>query len=644
MLLNNLKQELEKAKRLQQNGDLTEAINTYLKIISIKKDDAELNFYLGTAYLQIRAYDNSIKYLEKSLKYENSNPMIYNNLGVAFKEIQEFEKAKDNFNSALKIKSDFVEVYNNQGIVFRKLKSFNKSLKYLKKAIELNPKYSEAYNNIGNTFNEIGYKRKAIINYKQAIELNPNFLDAHLNIGTAYQELKEFENAKKSFSKVKEINQKSDFIIGKLLHLDMIMCDWENYYKNTKLIKDSVKFKNIVDPFLFLSVCDDQLIQKKIAVNYVEKFYVSKKVNILKTPNKLAKIAYFSPDFTNHPVLHLMKDTFKNHDKTKFDIYGFSFGLKSKDETHHDVKKYFKDFKYIDEISDKEVGIMCKKIGIDIAVDLCGHTAENRLGVFSERASNIQINYLGYPGTSGANFIDYIIADKHIIPEEDQSKYTEKVLYLPNCYQSNPSEEIVSEKYFERKDFGLPKNKFVFCSFNNHNKITPLIFNCWMKILKRVKESVLWLYVTNEIARKNIISKVKDYEIDTKRIIFTGSIEHSEHLKRLKLADIFLDTFPYNAHTTGSDAFRVGLPTITLQGNTFASRVLPSILLNNNLEELITKDLKSYENLAVNLGNCSNQYLDLKKKVNERSKNSELFDNVHFTKNLEKIYSDLLKV
>ena len=643
MIENNFNNILNEAKKLHQNGNLISAINGYLKLIDSHNDNPELNFYLGTAYLQTGAYEKSIKYLEQSINNTRSNPMIYNNLGIAYKEIQEFEKAEENFNKALKIKKDFVQVYNNQGIIFRKLKKFDKSLKYLKKAIELNPNYFEAYNNIGNTLNDIGKKEKAIENYKKAIELNPKYLDAYLNIGTAYQELKKYDDAKKNYQKVKEIDPYYNFINGKLLHLNMNMCDWRNYDEETKFVENSVKIQNITDPFLFLSVSDDQTIQKKIAENYVKKFHTTKKVNILKTKGVNPKIAYFSPDFANHPVLHLMKDTFKNHDKKRFDIYGYSFGLKSKDETHFDIKKNFKSFNYIDDVSDKKVGMVCRNIGIDIAIDLCGHTAENRLGVFSERVSNIQINYLGYPGTLGADFMDYIIADKHVIPKDYHHKYTEKVLYLPNCYQSNPSEDIVSDKKLTRKDFKLPEDKFVFCSFNNHNKITPLIFKCWMKILNRAKESVLWLYVTNEVAKKNIISEAKNCGIDAKRVIFTENIKHSEHLKRLKLADIFLDTFPYNAHTTGSDAFRVGLPTITLQGKTFASRVLSSILYNNNLEELITKDLKSYENLAVNLVNKKSKFQKLKKKVNEKSKKSNLFDNIRFTRDLEKIYTNLLK-
>ncbi len=643
MIKNNFKENLEEAKKFHQSGDLISAINLYLRILKNENNSPELFFYLGTAYLQSGSYNNSIKYLEKSLESEKFNPMIYNNLGIAFKEIREFEKAEKYFNSALKIKKDFIQVYNNQGIVSRKLKNFDKSLKFLKKAIELDHNYFEAYNNIGNTLNDIGDKEKAITNYKKAIELKPDYLDAYLNLGIGYQELKHYENAKKSFLKVIELNPDFSFIRGKLLHLNMHLCDWRDFTKDVKSIENSIDNKIITDPFLFLSASDNQSAQKKMAENYVEKFYNLKQLNILKNKkNDIPKIGYFSPDFSNHPVLHLMVDTFKNHNKKDFEFYAFSFGLKARSESHFKAKTYFKDFIYIDEISDKNVAKLCRDIGIDIAIDLCGHTAENRLGVFAERVAKNQVNYLGYPGTSGAKFIDYIIADKHIIPENEQKNYTEKVLYLPNCYQSNPTEDIISKKEFKKSDFNLPEDKFIYCNFNNHNKITPIMFKSWLRILKKVKNSVLWLYVTNDIAKNNILTEARKSSINSNRIIFADSLEHSEHLKRIELADLFLDTFPYNAHTTGRDSFRMGLPMITLEGNTFASRVLSSILYFNDLKELITKNIEEYEKLAIKLGSDKTIYLELKKKVKDRSINCELFNNEKFTKDLENIYKRIL--
>ena len=641
MILNNLKQELEKAKKLHQSGNLNEAIKIYLKLIKAGDKNPEVNFYLGTAYLQSKDYENSIIYLEKCLKYQTSNPMVFNNLGIAFKEIGDLEEARNYFNSAIKLKKNFAQAYNNQGIVLRNLNNYKESLKFLKKAIELNPNYPEAFNNIGNTLNDLGDRKKAIDNYKKAIELNPNYIDAYLNIGTEYMELGYYDAAKKSFLKIREIENNFNFLDGKLLNLSMKTCDWENFDEEVALMEkysDSILMK----PFFALSVTDKQLVHKKITENYVNKSYNIKINNNTKNRNKIPKIGYFSPDLSDHAFLYLMFDTFKNHNKEKFDIYGFSFGQKARTKKHHAVKKFFKDFIYIDEMSDKKVSELCKDIGIDIAVDVCGHTSENRLGIFAERAARIQINYLGYPGTLGAGFIDYIIADEYIIPKEDQGKYTEKVLYMPFCYQSNPNKVVISKKKFEKKDFKIPENKFIFCSFNNHNKITPFIFKLWMRILNRVEDCILWLFVQNETAKKNILKEAKKNNVNLEKIIFALPLERSIHLKRLKIADLFLDTYPYNAHTTGSDAFRVGLPAITLKGKTFASRVLGSILYSNGLNELIVDNAEEYEELAVELASNKKMYNKLKERVKEKSKNSRLFDNFQFTRDLENIYINLI--
>ena len=324
---------------------MVSAINIYLKIINAEKNNPEVNFYLGTAYLQSKAYKNSIKYLEKSLKNRSSNPMIYNNLGIAFKEIHELEKAMENFNAALKIKNDFVQAYNNQGIVLRKLKNFDKSLKYLQKAIRLNPRYFEAYNNIGNTFKDLGNKSEALNNYKKAIELNPKYLDAYLNAGMTYEDLKQYNDAKK-YLEILKINPKFDFTIGKLLHSKMNLCDWKNYDEYTKAIDKSVKEKIITDPFIILSISDDQLMQKKNSENYVDKIYVCKKFNNLKNINNLPKIAYFSPDFSNHPVLYLMKNTFENHNRKELIFMPSHLDLKIKMKVITKLKSILKIYLY----------------------------------------------------------------------------------------------------------------------------------------------------------------------------------------------------------------------------------------------------------------------------------------------------------
>ena len=274
---------------------------------------------------------------------------------------------------------------------------------------------------------------------------------------------------------------------------------------------------------------------------------------------------------------------------------------------------------------------------------MSGLTGNSRSGIFSYRAAPIQINYLGYPGTTGATYMDFIIADEIVIPKENFKHYTEKVLYLPHCYQANMSQREISKKQFKRIDFGLPEDSFIYCSFNNNYKITPDIFDTWMNILKKVDNSVLWILKSNEIASKNLKKEAEKKGIDEGRIIFADFLPNDEHLKRISLADVFLDTYPYNAHTTASDAIRMGIPIITLTGNSFASRVGASILSSVNIKELITYNQKDYEEVSISLGMKPEKLLAIKSKLKENLVKAPLFNSIKFTKNLEELYLKISK-
>ena len=312
-----------------------------------------------------------------------------------------------------------------------------------------------------------------------------------------------------------------------------------------------------------------------------------------------------------------MMDVFKNHNKSYFDFYGFSFGPEKNDKWRNEVKNYFIQFEDVSKISDREVAYLSKNLEIDIAIDLTAFTSNSRSGIFSYRAAPIQINYLGYPGTMGAEYMDYIIADEVIIPKENFDYYSEKVLYLPDCYQANMSQKDISQKKFKRSDFGLPENAFVYCSFNNNYKITPHIFNIWMNMLKEVPNSILWIFKSNETASKNLKKESEARGVDPNRIIFASYLPNEEHLKRISLADLFLDTFPYNAHVTASDAVRMGIPIVTLTGNSFASRVGASILSCVGMKELITSNTKEYQELGIELAIKPNKLIKLKDRIKD---------------------------
>ena len=589
---------------------------------------------------------NSAK--EIALHIYNSKPEYFDNLRllnlICFKK-KDFSLALDFINKAIKINPNFAEAYNEQGNALNELKQLKLSIKSYDQAIKLNPKYADAYYNKGLALHELKRIELAIENYDQAIKINPNHVYSHNNKGYALQKLKKIEASIESFYNVLKINPNFDFLLGELVHAKNKLCDWNSFNKDLETLKNKInEKKKSSTPFPVLQLYDSPSIQKKTAEIYVkEKFYKEKILNPISIvkKNKKIRLGYYSADFYNHAMSYLLAGLFKQHDKSKFELFAFSFGPEKNDEMSKKIPNYFNDFVKVNFKTDKEIAEISRNLKIDIAIDLLCFTTNNRMGIFSERCAPIQVNYLGYPGTSGANFIDYIIADKILIPKESQKYYSEKIIYLPNTYQARDSSLKISDKIFKREELGLPKNAFVFCCFNQNNKITPNIFDIWMRILKTVDKSVLWLLEDNSIAVKNLRKEAKKRKIDPKRIIFAKRMSMTNHFARHKCADLFIDTFPYGAHTTCSDSLWAGLPIVTLMGKSFASRVGGSLLNAINLEELITITEKEYEKLIMELANNSYRLKEIRNKLHKNRFTKPLFDTKLYTKNIELAYTKI---
>ena len=589
---------------------------------------------------------NSAK--EIALHIYNSKPEYFDNLRllnlICFKK-KDFSLALDFINKAIKINPNFAEAYNEQGNALNELKQLKLSIKSYDQAIKLNPKYTDAYYNKGLALHELKRIELAIENYDQAIKINPNHVYSHNNKGYALQKLKKIEASIESFYNVLKINPNFDFLLGELVHAKNKLCDWNSFNKDLETLKNKInEKKKSSTPFPVLQLYDSPSIQKNTAEIYVkEKFYKEKILNPISIvkKNKKIRLGYYSADFYNHAMSYLLAGLFKQHDKSKFELFAFSFGPEKNDEMSKKIPNYFNDFVKVNFKTDKEIAEISRNLKIDIAIDLLCFTTNNRMGIFSERCAPIQVNYLGYPGTSGANFIDYIIADKILIPKESQKYYSEKIIYLPNTYQARDSSLKISDKIFKREELGLPKNAFVFCCFNQNNKITPNIFDIWMRILKTVDKSVLWLLEDNSIAVKNLRKEAKKRKIDPKRIIFAKRMSMTNHFARHKCADLFIDTFPYGAHTTCSDSLWAGLPIVTLMGKSFASRVGGSLLNAINLEELITITEKEYEKLIMELANNSYRLKEIRNKLHKNRFTKPLFDTKLYTKNIELAYTKI---
>ena len=642
--MSNEVENLVKAKLKHRSGKIEEAIKIYQKLIVKEWESPEVFFRLGTAFLQKKYYERAIDYLKQAINLNNNEPNYYNNIGIAYSKLKLCRNAVENYEIAINLNKNFLDAIINLGIEYRKLNKLDLSRVCFEKANILSPNNYLVYNNLGNLFKDFADLDSAISFYNKAIKIKKDNTDAYNNKAEIFLLQKKFGDAINNFKKVLDYNKNFDFTFGKYVHSKMHICDWENYDENIlKLINEINNGNRVIEPFVLLSLTDSLKLQLKNA-NIYKNVKFSKQNSysnlVKKNPAKKIKIGYFGAEFYNHPVLQLTKDIFKNHNKLKFEIYGFYHG-RIKDKLHYEIQKFFKKFFDISKKTDDEVLDICHKVGLDIAVNLTGYTADSRNEIYQKRIAPVQISFVGYSGSMGVDFIDYIIADKCLIPKEKFKYYTEKVIYMPDSFFPNQSKIKISSKNFTKKNLNLPQNNFIFGSFNNSYKITPKIFRTWMKILNRTSNSVLWLLNNNDKATENLIKTSESYNVDPKRLIFAEKLPYDEHLKRFDKMDLFLDTFPYNAHTTASEAIRREVPIITMMGESFASRVCGSLLNSIGMKDLITMDLIAYENLAVKIANSKKIYNELKKKI--KSANSKkLFNSKYYTKNLEELFIKIL--
>ena len=604
-----MKSKFDEALTLFQNGQLNKAKDICLEIIKVEPNNFDILHLLGLIAFQTKNYLKSVEIINK----------------------------------AIQIKPDYAEIYDFRAIVLIHLKKFEEAVESWNRAIKIKPDFAEAHYNRGNALVELNKIEAALESFDRAIKIKPDYVQAYNNRGNVLLELKKIDAAIESFDRAIQIKPDSDYLFGQLFHTKNSVCNWNFFKEDLKKLKDkTLKVQKISPPFPILSVYDSPSLQKISAEIFLKKKYSStdflEPITKRELNNKI-RIGYYSADFCNHAVSHLLVKLFELHDKSKFELFGFSFGPEKNDEMRKRVSSAFDQFINVNLKNDKEIALLSRDLKIDIAVDLMGFTKNNRFGIFVERCAPIQVNYLGYSATTGADCIDYIIGDKVVIPKENQKDYSEKIIYLPDCFMVNDFTKKISDKIFTREELGLPKEGFVFCSFNNYYKITPKIFDIWMRLLKKVEGSVLWLTEGNLTGVKNLQKEANERGIDSERLIFAKRTKLlADHLARHKAADLFIDTIPYNGHATASDALWSGLPVLTLIGKSFSSRVSASLLNVLGLSELITYTEKEYEDLAIELAKNPNKLKEIKNKLEKNKTNKPLFNTKLFANNIESAY------
>ncbi|MBT8525364.1 tetratricopeptide repeat protein [Polynucleobacter paneuropaeus] len=617
------------------------AIENYQLAIKIKPNDSEIFINIASSYIDIKNYPLALDTLDKAIQLRPEITEAWSNKGIALNHLGLYQESLEAYNEAIKLSPTNYEAWGNKSAPLMKLNLFKDALEACETALLLKPNYVEGWTNKGAALHKLDRYEEAITCYDRALFYKPDYFLALSNKGDSLNKLNRLEEAITCCDMALNINPNIDWAYGDLLHMKRKVFFTQNFKEELKILQDGLSScKNLIAPFEFLSWSDDPSLQKKVSEIFVRaKYPFIDRLGSLKKylPKDKIRIGYFSADFKNHPVAFLIAELFELHDKSRFETYALSL-VRADDEMRGRLLGAFDHFMDVASQSDIEIAKLARELEIDIAIDLSGFTADSRTAIFSYRAAPIQVNWLGYPGTLGADYMDYIIADGTLIPPQSQQFFSEKIVYLPNTYQPNDRKRLVSERQFTRQELGFPENAFVFCCFNNNFKITPATFSSWMRILKAVEGSVLWLLQDNPWVVKNLKQEAVNCGVDEGRLFFAKRVVLSEHLARHRQADLFLDTLPYNAHTTTSDALWAGVPVLTLIGQSFPGRVAASLLNAIGLPELVTTTEQEYEELAIQLASNPQKLLDIKNKLAEKRLSAPLFDTPLFTKNLEAAY------
>ncbi len=627
---------------LKELKQLDDAVASYDQTIALKPDFAEAYNNRGNTLLELRQLDDAVTSYDRAIALKPDYAEAYSNRGNALRQLKQPDNAVASYDQATALKPDYAEAYYNRGNALQELRQLDDAVASYDRAIALKPDYADACYNRGNALQELRRLNDALASYDQAITLKPDYGEAYCNRGNTLRELRELNDAVASYKEALALKPDGLFWLGMYLHTMMQICEWSALDFHVSQLTEKIEHhEKVSSPFPILAIADSLSLQKDAARIYVQEQYpATHEFSAIPMPPRHDKIriGYYSADFHDHATMDLMAGLFETHDRSKFELIAFSFGPAKNDGMRTRVTSAFDRFIDVRTQSDRGVTLLSRELEIDIAVDLKGFTQDSRPGIFALRTAPIQINYLGYPGSMGAEYIDYLIADGTLIPESSRPYYSEKIVYLPDCYQVNDTQRSIADKVFTRKELGLPETGFVFCCFNNNYKITPATFDGWMRILKQTEGSVLWLLEDNVTAASNLRKEATERGVEADRLLFAKRMPLPEHLARHLHADLFLDTLPCNAHTTASDALWAGLPVLTCMGESFASRVAASLLNAIHLPELITSTQDEYEALAIELAISPEKSRLIREKLERNRLTTPLFNTQLFTQHIEEAY------
>jgi predicted O-linked N-acetylglucosamine transferase (SPINDLY family) len=621
------------------------ALADYDRAIALAPAYAVAHSNRGSALLELQHYEDAAASCDAAIALEPESADPYYIRGNAGLFLGQWEAAAASYTLAIARRPGRAKAHFNCGHALFEMGRFEAAAACYTRALALEPGCARGYRDLGNALLELQHYEAAVASCDQAIALDPEDVDARHNRGKALFELKNYDAAIASFDGALTLGKMdSQGLHGVRCHAKMQICDWSGFTAESAALATLIERGEAASPpYHLLLLSDSAALQLQCAQQWVRRKCPPDPAlgAILKrAPHERIRIGYFSADFRAHPVSILSAELFETHDRAFFEVSAFAFGPESVDPMRTRLERAFERFIDVRGQSDREIALLARSLEIDIAVDLGGFTKGCRPGIFALRAAPLQVGYLGYPGTSGAGYMDYLIADPTIIPERCRPYYSEQILYLPDSCLPGDSQRPIGAEALTRAQAGLPATGCVFCCFNNIAKITPDTFSGWMRILAQVPDSVLWLSQTNRQAESNLRREAASRGVEPHRLLFAPRLPSlPQHLARQRLADLFLDTLPYNAHTTASDALWAGLPVLTLAGESFAGRVAASLLNAVGLPELITASAAQFEALAVALASDPPRLADIRRRLAAHRLSTPLFDTPRYARHLETAYA-----
>ena len=625
---------------LQNIGRLEEAVACFDKAVSLNAHYDEALINRGAALLALNRHDDALASLDAALTLKPNDAEALSGRTSALIALGRNDEALTTAERALAIAPDRAATWNSRGAALAQMKRYDEALLSYESAVAFDPGYALARINRGLALLDSQRTNDALRCYDADVAAMPGSADLRNARADALQRARAYEQAAHEYEAVLRLDPERPYARGNLAFCRLHGCDWQSLEEDRAAIATGLRAgRRISNPFQTIALSHsrgDQLACAKIAM--ADKYPVSKQPlwRGERYSHERIRLAYLSADFNDHAVATLMAGVFEHHDRSRFETIAISLAQASVTDRRRRIERAFDRFVEAGDKDDLAVAKLLRQMEVDIAVDLMGYTGESRPKVLAFRPAPIQVNYLGFPGTMASSSIDYLIADSIVIPDEHRSNYSETIIHLPDTYLPADDKRPIAQHTPTKAEAGLPNDGFVFCSFNNTYKFTPEVFDVWTRLLKAVEKSVLWLPATNDAAMRNLRREAEARGVDASRLIFAPFLASAdEHLARLKLADLFLDTLPYNAHSTASDALWTGLPVLTTPGETFAGRVAASLLNAVGLPELIADSLPGYEQMALRLANDPAALGAIREKLARNRTTCPAFDTARFTRNLE---------